>query len=854
MTRYKFLLSSLLVAASLGVTCPATLLAMPANPQFHEVLQPDGQLIKVRQWGDEHAHGWESETGHTIIYDESLKGWAYAVHDHAGRVASSTTLVNPFSEPPSLASRRLLPLKSASLTPSKVMTRVVAQPTSPVTGTKSLPVMLVDFSDKSFTKSRDDFNNLLFGSTGYTMKNYYLENSLNQLTVSGGASGVYGPVTVSKPHDYYGKNDASGSDTYPGTLVYEAVSTAAASGFKFAPFVDQTKGCYVETVIISHQGTGEESGYNDNDIWSHSWDLNSANSYEKYKTGNGEFVTNEPCASGGFIKVNNYVIQPELADLKGTMVGVGVFAHEFGHALGLPDLYDTVGSSEGAGDWTIMASGSWLGATGIGETPAHLDAWSKLFLGWASPATVSGSMTGQTINASSGASPSFYQLGAGTATSGEFFLVENRQRMGFDKYLPGTGLLVWHIDGSMVASKFSTNDINSYPCTSTISGACSSQHYGVALVQADNALHLELGKNYGDSFDPFYLGNKASISDSTSPGMRFWSGTTSGFSIADISASSTTMTATFTGPTVFLNGTCGSSDGGIFTTTPTVGLCSAGTASTVSGSGPWAWTCQGSGGGTSASCSAQLKSPPVSGVCGPANNGSFNVAPTSGLCSVGTATTLAGTGPWYWTCLGSNGGDNTSCSASQKLSLTVTSGTVISSTYKGKKGTIGFTVAGTFTPSQLTAAMGTTSDWVTLGTVKTKGTTGTLAYSVLPNTGMSRSAEINLGNSVVTIQQDGAPCKITSAVITPSTLAAAGGEADLNVTVSPEACTWSVMAIKTGGEWLAGLVGASAVTGSGSIHGTAAKNSTGKTRSTAVSLITGDGKGKKTITVKQAGM
>ena len=114
-----------------------------------------------------------------------------------------------------------------------------------------------------------------------------------------------------------------------------------------------------------------------------------------------------------------------------------------------------------------------------------------------------------------------------------------------------------------------------------------------------------------------------------------------------------------------VNGVCGSSNGATFTSAPTSNLCSAGTPTTVSGSGPWSWTCQGVDGGTNASCSANLQA--VNGVCGSANNQAFFTAPTSNLCSVGTASAVNGTGHWIWTCAGSNGGNTASCSASLEI-------------------------------------------------------------------------------------------------------------------------------------------------------------------------------------------
>ena len=131
---------------------------------------------------------------------------------------------------------------------------------------------------------------------------------------------------------------------------------------------------------------------------------------------------------------------------------------------------------------------------------------------------------------------------------------------------------------------------------------------------------------------------------------RWWNKPSTG------SAESVSVSLTFiTSP---INGSCGSSNGKTFDTKPTSGLCSAGGASGVSGSGPWNWKCAGSNGGKTASCSAQITVAPN---CGSSNGKTFDTKPTSGLCSVGNASSVSGSGPWSWTCV--SGARTTSCRA-----------------------------------------------------------------------------------------------------------------------------------------------------------------------------------------------
>lgn len=109
-----------------------------------------------------------------------------------------------------------------------------------------------------------------------------------------------------------------------------------------------------------------------------------------------------------------------------------------------------------------------------------------------------------------------------------------------------------------------------------------------------------------------------------------------------------------------VNGVCGSAEGGSFPKTPTANLCSAGHASKVTGNGSWNWSCDGMNGGGSQSCSANIE---VIGACGASNGKSFPAMPAANLCKSGAASSITGTGPWDWTCAGTNGGKTASCSA-----------------------------------------------------------------------------------------------------------------------------------------------------------------------------------------------
>ena len=505
--------------------------AVPASPRIFQLEQPDGTVFSARQWGDERSHGWETEDGYSAVFDKDTGNWTFAVTDDTGWLVASERVIgkdSPFSytpkhlRPAGTAREGILSLR-ASQTPD------VSQRVVPPTGTANVPVLLIEFFDFAGFYTPTQFNTLLFGTGVQSMKDYYDEVSYGIFSVSAGPSGIAGWYTAANTHDYYGADVSGlGDDAWPGTLVREAV--AAADGtFDFAPY-DQDGDCYVDVVNIIHQGTGQEDSGTPTDIWSHRWNLDSAYYYNR--SDGGEYTTDDACPAGGFIKVNDYVIQPEMLGV--SMQTVGVFAHEYAHALGLPDLYDTDGSSEGIGEWSLMASGSWNSVTTAGDSPAHMDAWSKYSLGWVTPYQVTTTLTNEPIDEAS-FNADVYQLLNGTSTAGEYFLVENRQRTGFDAGLPGDGLLIWHIDAGQQNNNNECVDHSNCPVN----------HYRVALEQADNLWDLENNQNRGDAGDPF-PGTQANIAftDSTDPDSYLYNGNASNVSVTAISTSQTNMTAT----------------------------------------------------------------------------------------------------------------------------------------------------------------------------------------------------------------------------------------------------------------------------------------------------------------------
>lgn len=521
---------SLLVAAS----GPDRAHAVPAQPAFRLLGQEDGTTFRARKWGDESRHGWEADSGHTILQDDEGRGWFYAERDADGRLVSSGRLVGRDVPPPHVP-KKLRPVKGLRkgidqplrpAGPARTISADGAAATlqdsylqaAPASGiTANVPIILANFSDRTATNTPAEFTSLLFGDSTYSFKDYYLEVSSGALTLSPGPAGIMGWVRLSGTHDYYGSNDRWGEDRYPGDAVYGAV-VAVDPTVDFAPY-DGDGDCYVDAVAIVHQGTGEEQLYGlATDIWSHSWTLSDAKDWGDSHY--GAYTTNDTCTAVPTRKVvvDAYIIQPERQD--GDMVTVGVFTHEYGHVLGLPDLYDYDYSSEGVGEWSLMSCGSWTYVSRDGDRPSHLDPWSKYYLGWVRPRLVTTAEGAATLPPVETGGQVLQLLSGSPTTGGEYFLLENRRKTGFDAGLPGEGLLVWHVDESM-----DTNNNEWYPdCTDC------RDNYKVALLQADGNWDLEKYNNSGDAGDPFpgSTGRKA-LTSGTVPDNLLYSGLTSGF-------------------------------------------------------------------------------------------------------------------------------------------------------------------------------------------------------------------------------------------------------------------------------------------------------------------------------------
>ena len=242
---------------------------------------------------------------------------------------------------------------------------------------------------------------------------------------------------------------------------------------------------FVDLLAAMHPTAGAECGSTAPGlVWSHYWRLSA--------TAGQEFTTSSPSTSGGFVRVDDYTIQPVLACDPSEINEIGVFAHELGHGFGLPDLYAVGASHGGVGRWGLMGTGLY-GCAGQGaDVPCHMTAWSKEALGWANVTTLAaGADLGVLALAPVETTGDVIRINAGDG-SGDYYLLENRQPLGFDASLLAPGLLVWQIDTETVDGEWAENQVNTF-----------ASRMGVWLRQGDGENALAQAGQRGDAGDPF---------------------------------------------------------------------------------------------------------------------------------------------------------------------------------------------------------------------------------------------------------------------------------------------------------------------------------------------------------------
>jgi M6 family metalloprotease-like protein len=371
-----------------------------------------------------------------------------------------------------------------------------------VEGTYLFPVIVGAFAAPDSARptgfTLNDLNNRLW-SQNYSdathingsVRDYYEEVSYNRLHLSGHIYGyVQADSQVSHYVDQTGQEQAGFMDWFN-----QMISTVDATT-DFSQYDGDEDG-YVDTLVLVHNLVGAESQNvysGTTGFWSHRWSYAGVN-YDVTLGGTGSaspYITNDtdpfsPMNGNptGKILINDYVIQP-LVNSSETMIDIGVFAHELGHAFGLPDHYDTDGdasggTSEGLGHWCLMATGSWRRS----YSPAHISAWGKVDMGWVTPLLITDRDSLGIAIPNVVENEFIIKVHTSQMHAEEYYLIENRQQIGFDEHLYESGLLIYHINDQITTRNKNPADLR------------------WAVEQADGRFDLENDSNRGDSGDPW---------------------------------------------------------------------------------------------------------------------------------------------------------------------------------------------------------------------------------------------------------------------------------------------------------------------------------------------------------------
>ena len=418
--------------------------AVPAKRGWQTRTQADGTTIEVQQFGDEFYH--------------------YMLNRDGKQVREVNGMYVEVGDAPSKEVARARRAKGVARRQRKDVG------TEPNLAPKGV-VILANFSNKSMQSSHtqavfDELCNSLNCTVndGYPSAGQYFADQSNGTYRP--QFDVFGPVTLSRNVAYYGTDKPGqdeGDDQHATDAVVEACILANEQfTINWADYDSDSDG-YVDFVYVIYAGKGQADGGTSETIWPHNWSVESARQ-SGYCT-----YTATQCKVGGK-KLDNYAMSGEISG--SSLGGIGTLCHEFGHVMGLPDLYDTdygtnYENNLTPNDWNIMDGGSY---NGDGHCPPNYDPWEKDFFGWLTPINLGSTGQNVTLYANGTENQQTYQINAsgtyvGPTTSGLRYYIENRQAVGWDAPLTGHGLLIWKVNFNASAWE------NNAPNNSNTSGA-----------------------------------------------------------------------------------------------------------------------------------------------------------------------------------------------------------------------------------------------------------------------------------------------------------------------------------------------------------------------------------------------
>lgn len=496
--KLLFILSMLMVGTAIH--------AVPAKRGIWKTFTlKTGQTVQVQLCGDEFLHFWEDKDGNRYSYDTS-DGLKPA---NMAQLRTRAQVMRQQACPDNIIKKSLLTGANGSTS----LTRA-----SSYMGKKRCLILLAQFSDKKFTMNDPKaFYNRVANEPGFSEGNfkgsvadYFKAQSNGKFEMN---FDVMGPYTLGE-QAYYGKNEGDQQDVNVQAMISGCLGKAASEGIDFSPY-DWDGDGEMEMVFVVYAGRGEATGGDVNTIWPHKGRMTNP-----VKCGN-KTLTNYACSNE--LSVSNEVD------------GIGTICHEFSHCFGYPDAYDTNYTGlYGMGTWDLMCQGNY---NGNGFTPAGYTAYEKYAAGWITPIELkeNTSVSGMKPLAEGGDAYIFKNPN----NSDEYYLIENRQKKGWDAGLAGSGIIINHIDYNLKAWNYNIPN-------SMMSGI--NDHERITLIPADN---IKSDKN--EENDPWPYGNKNRLANNTTPACNTYNLNTDGTKLMNIILSDMAIAADGTASFTFQN-------------------------------------------------------------------------------------------------------------------------------------------------------------------------------------------------------------------------------------------------------------------------------------------------------------